>query len=106
MPRLGALFVEQPGVFNGDTRFACQDAQKLKVTFVKHALVVGVHGHRANGVIVGDERHAAEASRCTQGFDAQLFRLGHVIVPDEHRLPCPNDVLGDVIACGASALRQ
>ena len=76
------------------------------MTFVKHALVVGVHGHRANGVIVGDERHAAEASRCTQGFDAQLFRLGHVIVPDEHRLPCPNDVLGDVIACGASALRQ
>ncbi len=62
VPRLGTLFAEQAGVFDGDTRFTCEDAQKFQVPFVKHTLVVGVHGHRADGMIVGHQRYAAEAT--------------------------------------------
>ena len=106
VPGLGALVIEQPGVFDCDTGFAGQDAQKFQVAFVKNALVVGIYGHRTDGVVVGDERHAAEASRCAQRLDAELLRLAHIIVADEHGLPRPYDVLGEVIAGGASAPRQ
>jgi len=48
MTRLGALFLEQPRIFDGDTGFARQHAQQFQVTFVKRLVFIGKNGHGAD----------------------------------------------------------
>jgi len=66
MARLGALFLEEAGVFNGDAGFAGEHAKKLKMAFVEGAILIGEDAQRANGVIVGDQRNSAEGARGAQ----------------------------------------
>ena len=63
MARLGALFLEEAGVFNGDAGFAGEHAKKLEVAFVEGAIFIGEDAQRANGVIVGDQRNTTERAR-------------------------------------------
>ncbi len=105
MPRLGALFVEEPCVFNGDTRFAREHAHKLEVPFVKSALILGKNGHGSDGVVVSDQRNAAEASMLKNGLDAKFFNFSGIVFADKHGLARANNVFGEIVS-GRPAARR
>ena len=103
VPRLGALLVKETRVFDSDAGFAGQHAEQLEVTFVEGALVFREHRHGADGMVVSHQGNAAEAAAGANGFDPQFFYLVDVILPDQHRLPRSNQILGKVISCRARA---
>src|SRR5579859_5741427 len=105
MTRLGALFVEKAGVFDGDTRFAGEHAHQLKMPLIKRALVIGKDCHGADGVVIRYERDAAVATAIAERIHAEFFSFGDIVIADEYRLPGTNDVFGDVIAGGPAARR-
>jgi len=104
MARLGAFFLEEAGVLNGDTGFAGEDAKKLKVAFVKSAVLIGEDAESADSVIVGDERDATERASGAQRIDAEFADFRDKALADENGLAGTQDVLGEVIAGGARAL--
>src|SRR5271157_2555185 len=106
MARLGALFLEEAGVFNGDAGFAGEHAKKLQVAFVKGAILIGEDAQRANGVIIGNQRNSAEGARSAQSIDAEFADFGEIVFANENGLPGAQDVLGEVIAGGARAFRH
>ena len=72
MASLGAFFLEEAGIFDGDTGFAGEYAKKFKMTFVVHAFRIGEDAERADGVIVSDEGHTAERAGGADRIDAEL----------------------------------
>src|SRR5208337_16357 len=106
MARLGALSLEEAGVFNGDAGFAGEHAKKLKVAFVEGAILIGEDAQRADGVIVGNQRNSAEGAQGTQSIDAEFADFGEIVFANENGLAGAQDVLGEVIAGGARALRH
>ena len=74
------------------------------MAFVKGPFVVGEDGHRSDGVVVGHQRDAAEASFVAHRLNAEFFHLGHEIVADQNRLPRADDVFGEVIPSRPRAL--
>ncbi len=104
--RLGALFLEESRVFDGDTGFAGQHAQQFQVAFVKGALVIGENRHGPDGAVVGHQRNAAETPARANGIDAKFLGFFHVIVANQDRLPRADDVFGYVVAGRAGALRH
>ena len=105
MPRLGTLFLEQARILDGDARFAGKDAHEFKMPFVKDAFILGKNSHRADSVIVGDKRNAAEAASFAKRLDAEFFDFGGVIFADQDRLARTNDVFRDVVS-GRTAARR
>ena len=103
VPRLGALLVKEARVFDSDAGFAGQHAEQLEVTFVEGALVVGEHRHGADGTVVSHQGNSAETAAVADGFDSEFLYLGDVILPDQHRLPRSNEILGKVVSCRARA---
>ena len=104
MARLGAFFLEEAGVLNGDTGFAGEDSEKLQVAFVESTVLIGEDTESTNRVIVGDERDATERAGGAQWVDAKFSDFGDEILADQNRLACTQDVFGDVIASGTRAL--
>src|SRR5271163_2117259 len=98
MTRLGALLVEKPRVFNGDTRFAGKHAQQFEMPFVKHALVFRENSHGADSVIVSDQRNAAETAVLENGLDAEFLDFGDIVFADKDGLSRPNNVFGEIVA--------
>src|SRR5690348_2562794 len=105
MTRLGALFVEKARVFDGDTRFAGEHAHQLQMPLIKRALVIGKNGHGADGVVIRYERHAAVATAVAERIHAEFFGFHDIVIADEHRLPCTDDVFSNVVAGGPAAWR-
>src|SRR5580704_2703214 len=106
MAGLGAFLMEQARILNGDTGLAGQHAHEFEVALVKCALMVGKDGHGADGVVVSDQRHAAEAAMLQNGFDTELFDFGGVVFANKHGLTRTDDVLRDVIARRAATRRS
>src|SRR5580692_6385782 len=103
MPRFGALFVEEARIFNGDARFASEDAHQFEVSLIKGAFVFGKNGHHADGVVIRDERNAAVAAVLENGLHAEFFDFRGVVLANKHRLTGADDVLGDVVPRGTAA---
>src|SRR5690349_16204525 len=101
--RFGALVVEEPGVFDGDASFAGQHAKQFEVPFIKSSFVIRENSHGANGVVVGNEGNAAETAALSDRLDAELFNFIDVVFANQNGLARSNDVLGDVVSCGADA---
>src|SRR5437667_2972207 len=104
--RLGALIVKEARVFDGDACLAGENAEQLEVAFVEETLLIGEHSHGADGGVISDQWNAAEAAAFTNGLNAELARLGDVIVADEDGLARANDVLGEEVADRARAVRH
>src|SRR5580704_16198670 len=103
MACFGAFFVEETRVFNRDAGFTREDAHQLEMPLVEHALVFGKNCYDTDGLVVSDKRYAAIATSLLNWFDAQLFDRGDVILSNQYRLARADDVLGDVVACTATA---
>src|SRR5215472_92835 len=73
------------------------------MAFVEDALVIGEHGHGADGVVVSDQRNTAEAALGHNRLDAEVFDFLHEILADENGLACSNQILGEVVSRGPSA---
>src|SRR5579872_1287876 len=106
MTRFGALLVEEPRVFDGNACLAGEHTHEFKMPLVKRALVFGKHGHRADGVVIRDKRHPAEAAVLQDRLDAKFFDFGDVVIANKHRLTRTDDVLRDIVACGTAARRS
>ena len=84
MARFRALLAEQPRIFQRDDRFARQHAHHFQVARVERALLRALHGHGADGPLVQQQGHAAEAALVRiPRFQAQLAHFFHVIFPDQ-----------------------
>ena len=101
MPRLRPLFLEEARVFHRNRGFARQHAQQFEMAFVERALLVGKYGHRADGAVIRDQRNAAETTAVANWLNSEFLRFLDVILPNQHGLPRPDDVLRDVISHGA-----
>src|SRR5277367_6857113 len=98
MTRLGALFVEEPRVFDGDARFAREDAHQFEMSFIKRTLVLRKNGHDADGMVIRDERNAAEAALLENRLGAEFFNFGDEVLANQHGLPRSYDVLREIVA--------
>ena len=106
LPRLGLLFAEQPRVFQRDPGLAGEHAHELEVAFIEEPLLQAVHRHDADGAATLHQRHAAKAAHLPERIRAQLARLLGKILSDQQRLLSADQVLSQVVAGRARALRQ
>src|ERR1700676_147742 len=105
MTGLGAFFLKEASVFDGDAGFAGQNAKEFQMALIKNTFLVRVNAEDSDGLVVGDERNAAEGAAGANGFDTEFAGLAHVIIANEHGLTSAQNIFGDVIAGGARALR-
>ena len=106
LPRLGLLFAEQPRVFQRDPGLAGEHAHELEVAFIEEPLLQAVDRHDADGAATLHQRHAAKAAHLPERIRAQLARLLGKILSDQQRLLSADQVLSQVVAGRARALRQ
>src|SRR5262249_36930602 len=102
--RLGALFVEEPGVLDGDTGFAGENTEQFEMAFVEGFFLVGKDAQGGDRAVVGNQGDAAERARGANRFNAELADLSWVIFADENGLTGAQDVFRDVIAGGTGTL--
>src|SRR6202158_1047232 len=74
------------------------------MSFVEYVLLIRKNGHGPDGMVIGHQRHAAEASARAKRFHSELLHFFDVVVADQHGLARSYDVFGEVITRGPAAL--
>ena len=86
----------KPRIFQRDDRFARQHAHHFQVPDVERAFLRTLHGHGADGPLVEQQRHSAEAALMRiLRFQAQFAHFFGVIFADQEGLARAHQVFDD-----------